>query len=104
MVEDDHRQLGGRQAAGLELGDLGLAAHPEEERAGASASTTPAASLARLLSSVIGAPRSKISRYGPLPLIFASTSMWLVGSISNGTTAFAAFGLASAVAGAVAAS
>ena len=59
---------------------------PNKNERGASALTTPVASLARLLNSVIGAPRSKIKRYGPLPLIRASTSMWLVGSISNGTT------------------
>ena len=29
-----------------------------------------------------------MSRNGPFPLIFASTTMWFVGSITNGTTAF----------------
>src|SRR5208337_2327643 len=34
MVEDDHRQLRGRQVADLKLGDLGFAPHREEERPG----------------------------------------------------------------------
>ncbi len=59
------------------------------------------ASLARLLNSVIGAPRSKIKRYGPLSLIRASTSMWLVGSISNGTTNLVLAGFTDAGGGSV---
>src|SRR5262245_47402024 len=45
------------------------------------------ASLATLLfMSVIGAPVSKISLYGPLPLTLTMTVMWPVGVRSNGTT------------------
>ena len=46
----------------------------------------PACRATLLLSSVIGAPVSKISLYGPLPFTLTMTVMWPVLRISNGTT------------------
>ena len=72
---------------------VSISASPRTENRsdrGASAAITPDFSPARLLSRVIGAPRSKIRWNGPLPLILARTTMWFVRSISNGTVAFPA--------------
>ncbi len=46
----------------------------------------PAAFATLLSSSVIGAPVSKISQYGPSPFTFTFTAMCPLGSSSNGTT------------------
>src|SRR6516164_4783980 len=46
---------------------------------------TPDSLASLLLTSESGAPVSKIRRYGPLPLIFTSTTMCWVLIVSNGT-------------------
>ncbi len=48
--------------------------------------SSPAASATLLSMSVIGAPVSRMSRYGPSPLTLTMTVMWPLGSSSNGTT------------------
>src|SRR5262245_23661165 len=61
----------------------------------------PASRATLLLSRLIGAPVSKISLYGPLPLTFTITVMWPVLSTSKGTTTgLASFAGTSARAGA----
>ncbi len=47
--------------------------------------TAPDSSPAFELKRQMGAPTSKIMLYGPLPLTFAFTRMWLLSSSSNGT-------------------
>ena len=49
-------------------------------------STTPASFASRVLTRFIGAPVSKISRYGPFPFTFTWTAMCRDESSSNGTT------------------
>src|SRR5437870_2561411 len=48
--------------------------------------TMPLSRAVLLPTIVIGAPVSKTSRYGPLPLIFTRTAMCLLRSVSKGTT------------------
>ena len=76
MVQDDDRQLRGRQFADLELANFGLAPHAgTRTTVESSAFTTPDPSLARLPKSVTGAPRSKMKGYVTCTMIRASTSM-----------------------------
>src|SRR5262245_1488880 len=58
----------------------------------------------RVLSNDVGAPVSKMSRYGPLPLTFTSTAMWPDFSSSNGTVTGLAAGVVSALAAATSSS
>src|SRR5579885_3426267 len=50
-----------------------------------SLATMPLSLAVLRLTSMNGAPLSKIKRYGPLPLIFTRTAMCLLCSSSNGT-------------------
>src|SRR5437763_16731434 len=52
---------------------------------GVSLDNRPVAVAVLLLIRLTGAPVSKMTRYGPLPLIFTDTTMCLVMSKSNGT-------------------
>src|SRR5438270_9222748 len=65
---------------------------PNSEKAGRFMPLNRPASLPILLfRRLIGAPVSKISLYGPLPLTFTLTVMWPVLRTSNGTTPLAGF-------------